>query len=100
MVGILVDTVIAVHIRIFFDTFIFPQNDPIFYGQLNLSPSEKAKFHSGEKVVNELNNLVFNNKPIYDVLFNSKEFMEHFHTIFPEVEKSNDTGKLNRHLYR
>ena len=22
--------------------------------------------------------------------------MEHFHTIFPEVEKSNDTGKLNR----
>jgi len=71
-------------------------NDPIFYGQLNLSPSEKAKLYSGDKVVNELNNLVFENKTIDDVILNSKDVMQHFHKIFPEVVKSNDTGNLNK----
>ena len=63
---------------------------------MNLSPSEKAKLHSGDKVVNELNNLVFENKTIDDVILNSEDVMQHFNKIFPEVVKSNDTGNLNK----
>ena len=48
------------------------------------------------KVVNELETLVFNNKPIDDVIVNSKDVMNHFNQIFPEVAKSNDTGKLSK----
>jgi hypothetical protein len=39
---------------------------------------------------------VFNNKPINDVIVNSKDVMNHFNQIFPEVAKSNDTGKLTK----
>jgi hypothetical protein len=72
------------------------KNDPIFYGQLNLSPSEKAKLYSGDKVVNKLNGLVYSNKPIDDVILPSEDVMQHFNQIFPEVGETNDTGKLNK----
>ena len=48
------------------------------------------------KVVGELETLVFNNKPINDVIVNSKDVMTHFNQIFPEVAKSNDTGKITK----
>ena len=48
------------------------------------------------KVVGELETLVFNNKPINDVIVNSEDVMNHFNQIFPEVAKSNDTGKLTK----
>ena len=51
------------------------------------------------KVVNELETLVFNNKPISDVIVNSEDVMNHFEQIFPEVAKSNDTGKLTKEAF-
>ena len=51
------------------------------------------------KVVNELETLVFNNKPINDVIVNSEDVMNHFEQIFPEVAKSNDTGKLTKEAF-
>ena len=35
------------------------------------------------------------NKTIDGVICNDEKVMQHFHEIFPEVEKSNYTGKLN-----
>ena len=51
------------------------------------------------KVVNELEKLVFNNKPINDVIVNSEDVMNHFEEIFPEVARSNDTGKLTKEAF-
>ena len=51
------------------------------------------------KVVNELETLVFNNKPINDVIVNSEDVMNHFEKIFPEVARSNDTGKLTKEAF-
>ena len=51
------------------------------------------------KVVNELEKLVFNNKPINDVIVNSEDVMNHFEQIFPEVARSNDTGKLTKEAF-
>ena len=51
------------------------------------------------KVVNELETLVFNNKPINDVIVNSEDVMNHFEQIFPEVARSNDTGKLTKEAF-
>ena len=45
--------------------------------------------------MNELENLVYANKTIDNVILNS-EVMQHFRQIFPEVAKSNDTGNLNK----
>ena len=39
---------------------------------------------------------MFKNKPINEVIVNSKDVMNHFDQIFPEVAKSNDTGKLTK----
>ena len=36
------------------------------------------------------------NKTIDGVICNDEKVMQHFHQIFPEVEKSNYTGKLNK----
>ena len=51
------------------------------------------------KVVNELETLVFKNKPINDVIVNSEDVMNHFEKIFPEVARSNDTGKLTKEAF-
>ena len=32
------------------DLGITPQIDPLFYGKVNMDPSEKAQLHSGDKV--------------------------------------------------
>ena len=42
---------------------------------------------------------MFNNKPINDVIVNSEDVMNHFEEIFPEVAKSNDTGKLTKKAF-
>ena len=51
------------------------------------------------KVVNKLETLVFNNKSINDVIVNSEDVMNHFEQIFPEVARSNDTGKLTKEAF-
>ena len=51
------------------------------------------------KVVAQLKELVNKNKPIEDVIINSRDVMNHFDKIFPEVGNSNDTGKLTKNEF-
>jgi len=68
--------------------------DPLFYGTVTIGEEDKVSFESGNKVISELETLVHANKPIRNVIQGSHDVMNHFHQLFPEVTKSNETGKL------
>ena len=71
--------------------------DPLFLGKYNdiTKSSALPVFTSGKDVLDELEGLVRSEKPIIGVLNGSKEILEFFDTLFPELVESNSIGKLN-----
>ena len=51
------------------------------------------------QVIDHLETLVQQNKPISDVITGSEDLMSHFHKLFPEVTESNQTGKLSKDAF-
>ena len=51
------------------------------------------------QVVDHLETLVQQNKPISNVITGSEDLMSHFHKLFPEVTESNQTGKLSKDAF-
>lgn len=68
--------------------------DPLFYGEVSLNPTEDVKFHSGDHVTSKLESLVNENRSITGVILSTDKVLGHFSKVFPEVLKSNKTGQL------
>ena len=69
--------------------------DPLYGGEVVLAKEDLVKFTSGQPVLEELERMVQNNKPIQSVIEAPPEVMNHFKTCFPTLVQSNEVGEIN-----
>ncbi|ESO92648.1 hypothetical protein LOTGIDRAFT_233083 [Lottia gigantea] len=70
--------------------------DPLYDGSVHLDSDRNVNFSSGNKILNELTQLVKTNEPLSEILQAPDYVLDHFSNLFPDIVQSNSVGKLHK----